>query len=356
VEKGIQVGFKTLTLAKKYGGAEISSVTMAILSEEIGVGDLGVASIFFQGWWKVVQGIQRMATEEQIQKYLIPWRDNPRGFTGIASTEPEGGGSDNILPCLDPKAGLKMTAVRDGNYVILNGMKHYLTLNPYVTLWLTSARTDKTKPVTEGVTYFLVPADTPGVSVGNVHDKMGVRLCPNAELIFDNVRVPITAQLGGWNTGYIERSRKVIPPSNACTAAAILGVARAAMEQAIEYAKTRIQGGVPIIQHQAVQLKLADMWVNIETARLLIWRAMSVFDESIATGNFEGFDPKIFKAPKLYASEAAMKTVLDARNMLGGLGIMRDVGMEKLVRDVCTYEHADGTNDILRLGLARYLK
>lgn len=352
VDKGIKAGFKTLTLAKKYGGAEIDSVTMAIMCEEIGAGDLGVATIFFQGWWKVVQAIQRMANEKQIQEYLIPWRDNPRGFTGIAATEPEGGGSDNILPCLEPKAGLKMAATRDGEYVVLNGMKHFLTLNPYVTLWLTFTRTDKTKPVNQGLTIFLVPANTPGVSVGNVHDKMGVRLCPNAELIFDNVRVPITAQLGGWDTGLLELARDVLPTSNACTAAAILGVARAAMEMALDYAATRIQGGVPIIQHQAVQLKFADMWVNIETARLLIWRAMSVFDEVFKSGIKEGFDAKVYKSPKLYASEAAMKTVLEARMILGGLGIMRDVGMEKLFRDISTYQHADGTNDVLRLGLA----
>lgn len=355
VDKGIKAGLKTLTLAKKYGGAEIDSVTMAIVCEEIGAGDLGVATIFFQGWWKVVQAIQRLANEKQIQEYLIPWRDNPRGLTGIALTEPEGGGSDNFFPSSDPRCGAKLAAVRDGEYVILNGMKHFLTLGPVATLWLTFARTDKTKPVDQGLTIFLVPASTPGMGVGNVHDKMGARLVPNAEVIFENVRVPITAQLTGWNTGLIELAKDVLPTSNACTAAAILGVGRAAMEMALDYAKTRIQGGVPIIQHQAVQLKFADMWVNIETARLLIWRAMAVFDEVFQKGIKEGVDPKVYKSPKLYASEAALKTVLEARMILGGLGIMRDVGMEKLVRDISTYQHADGTNDILRLAVAHYL-
>lgn len=102
-------------------------------------------------------------------------------------------------------------------------------------------------------------------------------------------------------------------------------------------------------------LRFADMWINIETARLLIWRAMSVFDEMTETGVKEGFDPKIFKSPKLYAAEAAMKTALEARLIFGGLGILRDVGMEKLVRDISAYQHTDGTNDILRLSLARYL-
>lgn len=356
VAKGIKAGFKTLTLSKKWGGAEISSVTMAMMSEEIGAGDLGVAAIFFQGWWKVVQGIQRMANDQQVKDYLIPyWRDNPRGFTGIALTEPEGGGSDNMLPCLDPKAGAKLAAVKDGNHVVLNGMKHFLTLNPGVSLWLTFARTEKTKPVNQGLTIFLVPANTKGVSVGNVHDKMGCRLCPNAELIFENARIPATAQLGGWNTGIIEMGRDVLPTSNACTAAAILGVARSAFEMALEYSKTRIQGAVPIIQHQAIQLKLAEMWMNIEASRLLIWRAMSVFDEMFETGKKEGFDPKVFKVPKLFTGEAALRTVLDARMVLGGFGIMRDMGMEKLVRDVVCFEHADGTNDILRLAIAHYL-
>jgi alkylation response protein AidB-like acyl-CoA dehydrogenase len=181
---------------------------------------------------------------------------------------------------------------------------------------------------------------------------MGVRLVPNAEVIFENVRVPITAQLAGWNTGLIQLARDVLPTSNACTAAAILGVARAAMEMALDYAKTRIQGGVPIIQHQAVQLKFADMWVNLEAARFLIWRAMAIFDEVFSKGIKAGFDPKVYKCPKLFASEAAMKTALEARMILGGLGIMRDVGMEKLVRDISTYQHADGTNDILRLAVA----
>jgi alkylation response protein AidB-like acyl-CoA dehydrogenase len=296
-----------------------------------------------------------MANDQQMKDYLIPWRDNPRGFTGIALTEPEGGGSDNILPCLDPKAGAKLAAKREGDHVILNGMKHYMTLNPYVTLWLTFARTDKNKPVSQGMTIFLVPADTPGVSVGNVHNKMGVRLCPNAEVIFENARIPITAQLGGWGTGLVELGRDVLPISNACTAAAILGAARAAMEMAIEHARERVQGAKPIIQHQAVLIRLADMWVNIETARLLIWRAMCAFDEIERSGKKTGFDPKVFKAPKLYTSEAAIRTVLEAKTILGGLGVMKDVGMEKLVRDVITYHHADGTNDVLRLGLATHL-
>jgi alkylation response protein AidB-like acyl-CoA dehydrogenase len=175
VDKGIKAGLKTLTLAKKYGGAEVDSVTMAVVCEEIGAGDLGVATIFFQGWWKVIQAIQRLANEKQGQEYLIPWRDNPRGLAGIALTEPEGGGSDNFYPQSDPRCGAKLAAVRDGQYVILNGMKHYLTLGPVATLWLTFARTDKTKPVDQGLTIFLVPSSTPGVSIGNVHDKMGVR-------------------------------------------------------------------------------------------------------------------------------------------------------------------------------------
>ena len=355
VDKGIKAGFKTLTIAKKYGGAEIDSVTMAMLTEEIAVGDAGVAAIFLQGWWKVPQGVSRLANEKQVQEYLIPWRDNPKGLVGLAITEPEGGGSDNFLPQPDPKCGAKLAATRDGEYVILNGMKHYLTLGNVATLFVTFARTDKTKPVDQGLTMFLVPANTPGLSVGNVHDKIGCRLSPNAEVIFDNVRIPMTAQLAGWNTGMIQLGRDVLPTSNGITAAAILGVSRAAMEMALEYAKTRIQGGVPVIQHQAVQLKFADMWVNIETSRLLIWRAMAIFDEVFSKGIKAGFDPKVYKCPKLFASEAAMKTALEARMILGGLGIMRDVGMEKLVRDISTYQHADGTNDILRLAVAHYL-
>ncbi|MFH1620366.1 MAG: acyl-CoA dehydrogenase family protein, partial [bacterium] len=184
---------------------------------------------------------------------------------------------------------------------------------------------------------------------GRVHDKIGERLVTNAELIFENCRVPKENMMWEWNEAF-RNVPKLARQSNAYAAASALGVARAAFEKALEWAKTRVQGGKLIIEHPNIAIELGDMWLQIEAARLLIWKAAWAADHP------EHFDPKLARSPKILASEVAMRTALKAMEIHGGYGSMKEVGIEKLVRDASVFLHSDGTNDVLKLVVGNLLK
>jgi alkylation response protein AidB-like acyl-CoA dehydrogenase len=347
VDEASRIGLRTLPLPKEYGGPGVESLTLALLVEELARGDLGVSVIFAQTW-KFVQMIHDFATQfgtlDLSRHFLAQFRDDPRYLIGAGLTEPEGGGSDNLLPCPDPKAGAKLTAIVDGDEVVLNGMKHFISLGATAKLFIILARTDRTKPVNQGTTAFLVPTGTPGFRFGRVHDKIGERLVTNAELIFENCRIPKWYQLTAWNEALVALAR-VLRQSNAYAAASVLGVARAAYEKALDWARNRVQGATQIINHPNIAIKLAEMWMLIEVAHTFIMRAAWLADRP------ELWDPKFSRAPKVFASQVATRVALAALEIHGGYGIMKEIGVEKLVRDALVFLHSDGTNDILLLGL-----
>ncbi len=201
-----QVGLRNLAMRKDLGGGETDCVTLGMCVEELGVGDLGVSVVFAQNW-KITQMLQYKATEEQIRKFLIPLREDPVGLMAVGYTEPESG-SDFIVPCLDPKGGMKLSSVGDGNYAVLNGTKQFISNGFIAHLYIISTRSNKEVPFTQGMTTFIVPRDLPGVpnlpgfTIGRVYDKIGERLAGNAELIFENCRVPLANMLGEWHKAY----------------------------------------------------------------------------------------------------------------------------------------------------------
>lgn len=353
-DKLAQVGLKTMTLKKKWGGAGVDWLTVVVCIEELCAADAGIGGAIQQGCWKYPKVLQELWTDEQCEKFLRPLIEQPRYIMGTGLTEPEAGG-DNYLPYLDPKGGARLSAVRDGDHVVLNGMKHFITNGGTASLYLVFARTDKTKPISEGLTLFAVTTDTPGFKIGRFHDKFGARNMTNAELIFENVRLPIPEhQVGGWNTGMRDLPR-LLAASNSTTATFSLGVARRIYEKTLEYARGRVQGGVPIIQHQPTQMMLADMHVAIEVSRNIIWKAAWMGQKFADTQDPQYWDPILFKTPKLFTSEAAQKVALLAMEIHGGYAAMKDVGLEKLVRDALTFMHPDGTNTVLRLAIGHML-
>ena len=352
IEAGLELGLNRLAVREEYGGGGQSSLALGSLVEELATGDLGTSVIWAQNW-KVIQILQDFGTEEQKEKYLVPLLNDPRGCCSIAIKEADSG-SDHMIPWLDPKSGPKMSCVRDGDYAILNGTKEFIS-NAYIShLYIVFARSDRTVSIDKGMTAFVIPRDLPGVDnfpgfrIGRVYDKIGERLAGNAEMIFEDCRVPMGNMLFEWNTAWQEVG-KVLRQSNAYAGASTLGVGWAAFERALEYSQVRIQGAVPIIQHANIAIQLGEMYTWLKAAQNMVRRGCWQAD------NPEHFDVLLAKTVKCFCSQVSMKVALGAMQMFGGNGAMRDVGMEKLVRDAVIFLHSDGLNDSLYRGAGQLL-
>ncbi|MBI3000438.1 MAG: acyl-CoA dehydrogenase family protein [Deltaproteobacteria bacterium] len=331
VKKASRLGLRTIGLPKEYGGPEFDLRTWLVLIEELSYPDVSCAKILTQ-CWKGARRIGQQATKEQKDRFLPAFRDDDTYLLGGARTEP-GSGSDNHLPYEAPDAGVKLTAKREGNYYVLNGRKHFISNSPVAKLLLVTARTDMTKGGDAGCSNFLVPTDTPGFKVASVHDKVGFRIYLQGELDFDNVKVPVENLFGGQEgrSGAEGVASKVELAGHAMT------LSRAALDAAIKYANERIQGGRPIIQHQAVAMMIAEMYQTLQAGRTMLWRLAWMGD----TGQV---DPAFMHSTKVFCTEAALKICLTAMEVFGGSGVMRELPAQKFVRDAMVFQHMDGTD------------
>jgi len=346
IEKGSAAGLRTLTLTEEYGGGGADSLTTAMVVEELARGDLGISVVFAQTL-KLIQTLQSAATAEQKARFLPKLRDNPRFLLAIGITEPQNS-SNYIVPYT--QASYVTTAVqKDGGWV-LNGKKHFISNGNRAELYLVFAQTDPGKNLVEGSTCFLVERNTPGFSIGRVHDKMGERLANNAELIFESCFVPDANVFGGPGEGFKMLAR-FFPASNAYAGASVLGVAVAAYERSLRWTRERVQGGQPLIQHDIIGAELAEMRMLIDAARTYIHHAASAADHLA-----DGWDPTLGTLPKVFAAQVAWKVVTKALELHGGYGFMRDQGFEKLIRDAAAFSHSDGVNRTLLLKAARFIR
>jgi alkylation response protein AidB-like acyl-CoA dehydrogenase len=346
VRQASEIGLKTLSLPEEYGGIGADVVTKALVLSTMCEVEAGTAKTLSQ-CWKVSQAIFEGGTEEQKKKFLTEFAEDHDYTTSILLTEPNAG-SDNILPYNAPGAGVSLTAVPDGQYYILNGSKHMSSLAGFSKLLLVYARTDRNQPVRHGTSTFLVPHNLPGISYGQVHNKMGFRLYPNGEVFFDDVRVPKQYMLGEPNAGFetisqIFRGSLEIP-------AMYLGICKAIYRIVLDHARLRVQGGKPIIEHQSVGAMLAEIAMMIDTLEGYIW------DTAYHLKTDQNFDVKKTRFGKIFACECALKIIGLGLDILGGSGIMRDHPMEKLVRDCLTFLHGDGTNSLTKLRVVPLLK
>jgi acyl-CoA dehydrogenase len=243
---------------------------------------------------------------------------------------------------------MRMTAVRSGDGWVLNGTKKYVTNANRADIVVAFARTDAGKGNLDGVTAFIVGAGTPGFSSGQVFNKSGERLSNNAELIFKDVHVPDSDRLGEIGAGLTSFGR-LQRSTSAYNAATVYGVAREALRRALIWTRTRVQGGKPIHQHQAVGTYLVDMMASLDIARTYAWRA------AWAADNPEHFSVPLNAFPKIFAAEQSLAAVAKCMELFGGASIMRDVGIEKLLRDASVFLHSDGTNMILRQRVVNWL-
>ncbi len=345
LETGSRLGLRTLPIPEERGGDGADILTLCVVGEEIGWGDLGVAVTFDQTW-KVIHFLDTVWNEAQRAKFLPEFLGDHRFHLAVGMTEPEIG-SENFIPEEGPELGVRTRAERDGDAWIINGKKHYISNAGVAKLYLLVCRTNPNVGVSEGVTYFMATPDMAGFSIGRVHGKMGQRLSQNAEIILKDCRVPDAYRVTPIGGGVVARSGPFSRGSVIESAATALGPARAAYEDALAFAKTRVQGGKPIIEHQGVGFGLADCFIEYQAARQTLhyaaWRAMR-----------EGYDPKLGYMAKTFASEAGLRIATRALEVWGGTGYMTDAPMEKYLRDVVSFLHSAGTNQAQRIRAMSY--
>ena len=344
VEKAHEVGLRTMTLSEKWGGLGTDSLTTAMVIEELGKGDIGVSVIFAQTL-KIAQIMQKALSEKQQSRVLPKFAADPRGMLAIGITEPDNA-SNYFLPYPTPfRTGARKTT---GGWVI-NGMKHFISNGNRASHYLLFVQTEREKPMAEGSTCFLVERDRPGFTIGRVHDKMGERLANNAELIFQDCFIPDENVVGNVGKGFNVLA-EFFPQSNAYAGATVLGVAGALHQKAIEWAKIRVQGGRPLIEHDGIRAQLAEMRMLIDASRSYIHRACWLADRPE-----HGWDKTLGALPKAMAAQAAWKIATWTMEIHGGHGYMKEFGVEKLVRDAAAFLHSDGVNRTLFLKAANFM-
>ncbi|MFC0548720.1 acyl-CoA dehydrogenase family protein [Kutzneria chonburiensis] len=332
-----EVGITTFMLPEEYGGGGFTDVfTQCLVQEELCWGDPGIGNLLCSNGF-YADPILELGTVEQRKQWLTPLTGPDAPMTALATTEPNAG-SD--------AASMITTARRvEGGYE-LTGQKTWISNAGAATYYVVFAKTDRSKR-SAGVTAFLLTRDAPGLRFGEPMRKMGQRAIVCREVFFDNVFVPAHDRLGDEGRGF-HGLMGTFDISRVVLGAAAVGAARAAYEFALDYARNRRQFGVPIIEHQAVAFRLADMATRIESARLLVHHAARQIDAGQPVTGLAAM-------AKLTASEAAMFVTWAAVQTLGGWGYSREFPVEQWLRDVKLEEIEEGTSDIMRLVISRHL-
>lgn len=316
-------------IPEQYGGLGTGSLELCLVVEELSRVCLGVSTTYAANALGTYP-ILLFGTEEQKQRYLPDIADGKR-LVAFALTEPNAG-SD--------AGGIQTTATKDGDYYILNGRKQWITNGGEAEIYTVIVLTDKSKGP-RGASAFIVEKGTPGFSFGKKEDKMGIRASVTRELIFEDCRIPKENLLGREGMGFIV-AMKTLDQSRVGVGAQGVGVAQGAFEEAAKFAKQRIQFGQPVISFQAVQHMLADMAIQIEAARALVYSVARYIDSGAKDIT------KASAIAKTFATDVAMKVTVDAVQVMGGAGYMKDYPVEKMMRDAKILQIYEGTNQIQR--------
>lgn len=330
------LGFLGLTVPEEYGGSGGDHLSYCLVTEELGRGDSSVRGIVSVSLGLVGKTVLAWGSEEQKRAWL-PGITSGEAIGCFGLTEP-GTGSD---------AGNLITkAVRDGDDWVISGSKMFITNGTWADVVLLFARTNDT-PGHRGISAFLVPADSPGLTRRTLHGKLGLRGQATAELVLDGVRVPAGALLGPEGKGF-SIAMSALAKGRMAVAAGCVGIARAALEAAVGYAGEREQFGKSIAHHQLVQELLSDIAVDVDAARLLTWRVADLIDRGaeFATAASQA---------KLFASEAAVRAAGNAIQVYGGYGYIDEYPVGKLLRDARVMTLYEGTSQIQKLIIGRAL-
>ena len=333
MRKAFDVGFLTCTIPVEYGGGGIGDVDTVVLTEELSWGCAGMYTTMMANSLAFAP-IILAGSEEQKKTFLAPFC-REMGFASYCLTEREAGSDTTAI---------KTTARKVGTDYVINGSKCFITNGGVADLYVVFANSAPEKGA-RGISAFIVPRKTPGVTVGKVEDKMGHRASNTTELFFEDVRVPEGNRIGREGAGFLIAMR-TFDRTRAAVGAAGVGVGRAALEYAVQYAKTRIQFDKPIAHFQSVAFKLADMAMKIQAARHLVWHAAWLMEQNRPCGRESAM-------AKCAGSDAGMDVALEALQIFGGYGYMKDYPIEKLVRDAKLLQIYEGTNEIQRLIISR---
>jgi alkylation response protein AidB-like acyl-CoA dehydrogenase len=342
IRKLYKAGFKQLTAPEKYGGGGAGALTAFVVSEELtrSGGAIGIVARQFFSSWEYLAGV---ASEEQQDEFFPQVMNNPDFIFASSQSEGEAFG-DVILPYDEPGAVMKTFAYRDGNEYVINGEKQWCTGGAVADLMVVHARTDKNAPISQGQSMFFVTKNTPGVSVVRNNDVFCPHFLPITTLHFDNVRVPLHHLVGEENKGWGFMWRGVFRQALALYSNDI-GQAQALYELVRDYAKQRIGGGKPIIEHGNVGPLIAEMAITIEAARLLCYSGCQRLDQQYNTGDTQGTAGMSFviDTTRFYVIQAMVRVCQIAAEVLAGFGATSEAPLEAFLLRTYGFYHAEGT-------------
>ena len=331
-----ELGAMGMVVPEEWGGAGMDYMSLVLALEEIAAGD-GSTSTIVSVQNSLACGITlRYGTVAQKEEWLKPLARGEK-LGCFCLTEPHTGSDASAITT---------RADRDGNEYVLNGVKQFITSGKHADVAIVLAVTDKAAGK-KGISCFLVPTNTPGFIVARLEEKMGQHASDTAQILFENCRIPASCLMGSEGEGY-KIALSNLEAGRIGIAAQAVGMARSALDAAVAYAKDRITFGVPIIEHQAVNFRLADMATQLDAARLMVWRAAMLKDAG---------RPCLTEASmaKLFASEVAEKVCTDAIQIHGGYGYVSDFPVERIYRDMRVCQIYEGASDIQRLVIGRAL-
>jgi alkylation response protein AidB-like acyl-CoA dehydrogenase len=334
IKKMGELGFMSMMVDPKYGGGGMDSMSYVLAMEEISKIDASASVCMSVNNSLVCWGLETYGTDDQKEKYLRPLASN-QAIGAFCLSEPEAG-SD--------ATSQKTTAIDNGDHYILNGTKNWITNGNSASYYLVIAQTDIEKGH-KGINAFIVEKAWDGVTVGKKEDKLGIRGSDTHSIMFQDVKVPKENRIGEDGFGF-KFAMKVLSGGRIGIAAQALGIASGAYELSLQYSKERKAFGKEIMKHQAIAFKLADMATEIEAARMLCLKAAWLKD------NGQNYDRASAMA-KLYASEVAMKTTVEAIQIHGGYGYVKEYHVERLMRDAKITQIYEGTSEVQRVVISR---
>lgn len=331
-----ELGLMGMMIPEEYGGESADTISYVLALSEIAYSCASTSVVMSVQNSIVCESIYKFGTEEQKQKFLIPLASGEMiGAFGL--TEPDAG-SDPVTQQTD--------AVKDGSHYVINGTKRFITTGKHSKVVLVTAKTDEAKGH-KGISCFIIPRETPGLMAGRMEDKLGLRASDTTDIILENCRVPASCRLGKEGDGF-KIAMSGLDSGRIGIGAQSLGVAMAAFDAAVKYAKKRKQFGSAISKHQAIRFQIADMATQIEAAKQLIFSAASMKDRK------EPYTKEASIA-KLFASEMVNEITARAIQMHGGYGFTKDYDVERFYRDARVFTIYEGTSEIQRIVISNQI-
>ncbi|SHJ80662.1 Acyl-CoA dehydrogenase [Dethiosulfatibacter aminovorans DSM 17477] len=330
-KKAMEMGLHALEIPVEYGGAGLDVLTACFIQEELAKYDAGFAA-GLSATGLATKPVLIAGTEEQKKMFTDVIVSG--GIAGFCLTEPEAGSDASAV---------KTNAVKEGEEYVINGSKCFITNGGIADIYTVIASTDKGKGV-KGLSAFIVERNRTGISIGKEEDKMGIRLTNTTDVVFENVRIPESNLIGKEGDGF-KIFMKTLDLSRPLVGACTVGICQTAINHCVKYSKERVTFGKPIAANQAIQFMLADMEIQTEAARQLVYSTASLIDAKQPHS-------KESAIVKCFATDIAMKVTIDAVQIFGGYGYSREYPVEKLMRDAKIFQIFEGTNQIQRMVVA----